>query len=35
MINNINNVLNSRLRFTGLASGLDTDTIIKQMIDDR
>ncbi len=32
MINNINNVLNSRLRFTGLASGLDTDTIIKQMM---
>ena len=32
MINNVNNILNQRLRLTGMASGLDTDMIIKQMM---
>lgn len=32
MINNISNMLNSKLRFTGMASGLDTDSIIQQMM---
>ena len=32
MINNISNIFNSKLRFTGMASGLDTDIIIKQMM---
>ena len=32
MINNISNMLNSRLRFTGMVSGLDTDSIIQQMM---
>lgn len=32
MINNVNNVLNQKLRLTGMASGLDTDMIIKQMM---
>lgn len=32
MANNITNVLNSRLRLTGMASGLDTESMIKQMM---
>lgn len=32
VINNISNMLNSRLRFTGMASGLDTDYIVQQMM---
>ncbi len=32
MINNISSILNSRLRFTGMASGLDTDSIVSQMM---
>lgn len=32
MINGIVNSLNTRLRLSGLSSGLDTDTIIKQML---
>ncbi|HYE83650.1 MAG TPA: flagellar filament capping protein FliD [Clostridia bacterium] len=32
MANNISSMLNSRLRFSGLASGLDTDSIIKQLM---
>lgn len=32
MTNNISSMLNSKLRFTGMASGLDTDTIIQQMM---
>ena len=32
MVNNISNMLNSKLRFTGMASGLDTDSIVQQMM---
>ena len=32
MVNNISGMLNSKLRFTGMASGLDTDSIIQQMM---
>lgn len=32
MANNISNMLNSRLRFSGLSSGFDTDTMIKQLM---
>ena len=32
MANNISNVLNSRLRLTGMASGLDTESMIKQLM---
>lgn len=32
MISNISNMLNSRLRLTGMASGLDTDSIIQQLM---
>ncbi|MDF2802271.1 MAG: flagellar capping protein [Anaerocolumna sp.] len=32
MANNISNALNSRLRLTGMASGLDTESMIKQLM---
>ncbi len=32
MANNISNILNSKFRMTGMASGLDTDTMIKQLM---
>ncbi|MDD3706352.1 MAG: flagellar filament capping protein FliD, partial [Clostridiaceae bacterium] len=32
MANGISNILNSQLRLSGLSSGLDTDTVIKQMM---
>lgn len=32
MANNISNALNSRFRLSGMASGLDTDSIIKQLM---
>lgn len=32
MANSISNMLNSKLRFSGLSSGLDTDTMIKQLM---
>lgn len=32
MANNISNMLNSRMRFSGMASGLDTDTIVQQLL---
>jgi flagellar hook-associated protein 2 len=32
MASNISNMINSKLRFTGMVSGLDTDTIIKQLM---
>lgn len=32
MANNISNVLNSRLRLSGMASGLDTESMIKQLM---
>lgn len=32
VVNNISNMLNSKLRFTGMASGLDTDSIVQQMM---
>lgn len=32
MASNISNILNSRLRLTGMASGLDTESMIKQMM---
>lgn len=32
MTNNISSMLNSKLRFSGLSSGLDTDTIIQQLM---
>lgn len=32
MTNNISSMMNSKIRFTGMASGLDTDSIIQQMM---
>jgi len=32
VVNNISNMINTQLRFTGMASGLDTDYIIQQMM---
>lgn len=32
MANNITNALNSRIRLSGMSSGLDTDTMVKQMM---
>lgn len=32
MINNISNILNSRFRLTGMASGLDTDSMVQQLM---
>lgn len=32
MASNISSILNSRLRLTGMASGLDTDSIVKQLM---
>ena len=30
--NNISNIINTQLRFSGMASGLDTDYIVEQMM---
>jgi len=31
-VNNISNLINSRIRLTGISSGLDTDAIIEQLM---